>query len=322
MMRAVIATQPGPPEVLEVIELPNLTPGPGQVVVDVHASGITFIETQMRAGTSPRSPGPFPLVLGNGVAGEVADVGDGVDPAWLGAMVVTSTGGTGGYATQAVAGVDDLHRVPAGLEPTTALALLADGRTALALAEAAAIGRGDTVVVTAAGGGVGSLLVQLASRAGARVIALAGASDKLELARRLGADAAINYRDADWADQLRAATPAGVDVAFDGVGGDTSPVLVERLRGGSRYVPHGAASGRFGGIDQATAVERGITVIPLWSLAPTPEATFALVERALSLAADGELSPTIGQWFPLDRAADAHAAIEARRTIGKTLLIP
>jgi len=319
-MRAVVASHPGPPSVLQVVEIDDPVPGPGQVVVAVEVAAITFIDTQMRAGTSPRSPGPFPIVLGNGVGGRVIELGEGVEPAWLGADVVSSTGGSGGYATRAVASVGDLHRLPAGIDLQVAVALLADGRTAVGLAQAAAIAEGDTVVVTAAGGGVGSLLVQLATRAGARVIALAGDSVKLELARSLGAHTAINYRDAEWASRLDAIAPDGLDVVFDGVGGDVSAVLVDRARKGGRYVTHGASSGSFAGIDSDEAAGRGITVVPLWAIGASPQASFDLVEQAFARAVAGTIHPTIGQWFPLERAADAHAAIERRATLGKTLL--
>jgi len=275
----------------------------------------------MRAGTSPRSPGPFPIVLGNGVGGRVIAIGEGVEQAWLGADVVTSTGGSGGYATRAVASVTDLHHLPTGIDLQIAVALLADGRTAVGLADAASIVDGDTVVVTAAGGGVGSLLVQLAARAGARVIALAGDNVKLDLARSLGAEVAINYRDPDWASQLDVVAPDGLDVVFDGVGGDVSAVLVDRARKGGRYVTHGASSGTFAAIDGEEASGRGITVVPLWAIGAGPQASFDLVEQAFALAAAGTIHPTIGQWFPLARAAEAHAAIERRTTLGKTLLI-
>ena len=198
-MRAVIARRPGPPEVLEPVDLPDPEPGPGQVVVDVTFAAITFVDTQMRSGAFPRiRPEDFPLVLGNGVTGTVVAVGEGVVPGWLGAEVVTATGGRGGYASRAVASASDLHRVPAGLDPRDAVALLADGRTALGLARAAGVGAGDVVAITAAGGGVGSLLVQIAHRSGATVVALAGDAAKRDLALGLGADAAVDYREPGW----------------------------------------------------------------------------------------------------------------------------
>jgi NADPH:quinone reductase len=316
-MRAILAERPGPPQVLSAVELPDPEPGPGQVLVDVGVAAITFVDTQMRAGTFPGLPvSAFPVVLGNGVGGTVAALGEGADGAWLGAEVVTSTGGRGGYASLALAATDDLHRVPPGVALPDAVALLADGRTALALIQAAEVGSGQTVAVTAAGGGVGGLLVQLAHRVGAEVVALAGGARKLAHAASLGASATVDYRAEGWEDRLGEAAPAGLDAAFDGVGGDVGPALVARVRPGGRYLPHGAASGRWAAVEA-----RGITVIPLSAVGGGPGEMYRLVEQAFALAAAGELRPTIGQTYPLAEAAAAHAAIEARATLGKTLLL-
>jgi NADPH:quinone reductase len=316
-MRAILAERPGPPQVLSAVELPDPEPGPGQVQVAVAVAAITFVDTQMRAGTFPGLPvSAFPVVLGNGVGGTVAALGEGVDRSWLGAEVVTSTGGRGGYASRAVAAADDLHRVPPGLALYDAVALLADGRTALALIQAAEVGRGQIVAVTAAGGGVGGLLVQLARRADAHVIALAGGARKLAHARSLGASATVDYRAQGWEDRVGEAAPAGLDAAFDGVGGDVGPALVALLRPGGRYLPHGAASGRWAPVD-----ERATTVIPLSAVGGGPVDMYRLVEHAFALAVAGELRPTIGQTYPLADAAAAHTAIEARATLGKSLLL-
>jgi len=319
----VIADRTGPPDVLQPVELPDPEPAAGQVLVAVEAAAITFIDTQMRAGTSPRPlpPDAFPAVLGNGVAGTVAAVGDGVPETWTGVGVVATTGGRGGYANRAVAAASDLHRIPAGLDGRRAVALVADGRTALGLARAAAIRPGETVAVTAAGGGVGSILVQLAGNAGATVVALAGDARKLDLACGLGAAVAINYRDGDWAEQVAGAAPGGIDVAFDGVGGATSGPLVERMSPGGRYLPHGASSGSWSDVG-TLAAGRGVTVVPFASIGGGPEGLNRLIDEALDLAAAGRIRPTIGQTYPLDQAAAAHAAIEARTALGKTLLIP
>lgn len=319
-MRAVVATRPGPADVLTVVELPDPEPEPPQVIVAVEAAATTFIDTQLRSGDGVRPLGAdaFPIVLGNGVGGRVIAIGADVSPDWLSVRVVTSTGGSGGYASRAVAAFADLHRVPDDLDMATAVAVLADGRTALGLARAARIRRGETVVVTAAGGGVGSLLVQLASDAGGTVIALAGDGRKLDHARRQGATIAINYREAGWTDRL----DPDLDVVFDGVGGDVSAPLATRIRAGGRYLPHGAASGGWGNVDTDDLRARGITMIPLTEIATDQAELYRLVEEALRRAADGTLRPTIGQTFPLERARDAHAAMEARETLGKTLLIP
>jgi NADPH2:quinone reductase len=320
-MIVILAEKPGPPQVLSAVERPDPEPGPGQVLVDVAVAAITFVDTQMRAGTFPGLPASaFPVVLGNGVGGTVAAVGDGVDGAWLGTEVVTATGGRGGYASRALAAADDLHRVPPGLAVADGVALLADGRTALALIQAAEVAPGQTVVVTAAGGGVGGLLVKLARRAGAEVIALAGDERKRAHARALGAATTVDYRAEGWPDRIGEAAPAGLDVAFDGVGGDVGPALVARIRPGGRYLPHGAASGRWAAVDGAAVAERHITVIPLADVGGGPADMYRLVEQAFALAAAGELRPTVGQTYALTDAAAAHAAIEGRATVGKTLL--
>jgi NADPH2:quinone reductase len=312
----------GGPEVLHLVEVPDPVAGPGQVVVRTAAAGITFVETQMRAGRSLR-PGPsptLPIVLGNGVEGEIVMVGDGVDPALLGQRVVTSTGGLGGYADRVVVSAGDPIPVPDGLAPGEAVALLADGRTALAIMHAAAVGAADRLLVTAAAGGVGSLLLQLARAAGARqVVAAAGGERKLALARELGATVAVDYLHDQWADEVRAAA-GGVDVVCEGVGGRIGEDALGLLAAGGRAIVYGAASGAMA--NTTAASQRGITVIAGYTLVRSPEENRSWVEQALAMAADGRLRPVIGQTFPLSRAADAHAAIEARATIGKTLLIP
>lgn len=322
-MHAVIARRPGPPDVLEYVELPDPTPGPGQVVVEVRAAAVVFIDTQMRAGRSPRplTDDDFPLRPGNGVAGRVAQIGDGVATEWLGAQVVTTTGGRCGYATLALAAAADLHPVPEPLGLLDAVALLADGRTAVGLDEAAGIRPAENVAITAAAGGVGGLLVQLAVRAGARPVALAGSDRKLDHAASLGAWLGVRYDRPGVAERIKEVAPDGLDVVFDGVGGAMSPVLAGLLRPGGRYLPHGIASGSWGEVDPDDLAARGVRTIPLSAIAAGPGQAAALVDRAFALAAAGELRPTIGQTFPLHRAADAHAAIEARSTIGKTLLL-
>jgi NADPH2:quinone reductase len=245
-----------------------------------------------------------------------------VDPAWLRTRVVTTTGDKGGYAELAAARADDHHRIPDGLDPQGAAAVVADGRTALGLHEAAAPEPGEVVVVTAAAGGVGSLLVQLTKATGARVVALAGGPEKLSVARSLGADATVDYRRAGWVEGVRAAAPDGVDVVFDGVGGETTPALFGLVRPGSRHVRHGAVGGAWTGIAPEEAAAREVTLIPVSAIAAGPGDMHRIVEEALAMAAGGRLRPVIGQTYPLEEAAAAHAAIEARKTIGKTLLMP
>jgi len=318
-VRAVIMRAFGPPRVLEPADWPPPVPGPGEVAVDVEFAGVTFVETQIRAGRSPRPEmlPALPAILGNGVGGTVAATGAGVDRGLIGRRVVSSLSGTGGYAERAVTAATRLIDVPAGVTMRDAVALLADGRTALALADRAGLRPGETVLVEAAAGGVGTLLVQLARNAGARVVGLAGGERKLAVARELGADIAVDYRDSDWADRVTGAA-GGVDVVFDGVGGEVGRAAFGLLRPGGRFCAFGMASGSFAPVTEELANERQVT--RLAGFAGDPAKLQGLAGTALAEAAAGRIRPVIGQESPLARAADAHAAIEARKTTGKTLL--
>ena len=319
-MRAVMLHSFGPPEVLVSGEAPEPAPGEGEVLIDVERAGITFVETQVRAGTPPHPSmlPALPAILGNGVAGVVAAAGAGVDVDRVGQRVVSSLTGTGGYAERALAAVDRLVPIPDGVGVREAAALSADGRTALMLVRRAQPRAGETVLVEAAAGGVGTLLVQLARNAGARVVALAGGERKVAVARELGADIAIDYAADDWRNRIRDAVGA-VDVVFDGVGGHVGRSAFELLRAGGRFCPFGMAGGSFAGI---TADEAGARGVHLAAGGPSPpDVLVALTREALDEAAAGRLTPVIGQEFALEDAAAAHAAIEARATIGKTLLV-
>jgi NADPH2:quinone reductase len=248
----------------------------------------------------------------------VARVGPQVDPALLGRQVISSTGGAGGYAERARADADGLIPVPDGLDLAQAVALLADGRTAIWLLRAAAVRAGDTVRVEAAAGGVGSLLVQLARNAGARVVAAAGGQRKLRMASQLGASVTVDYTEPGWTDRLLAQL-GRVDVVFDGVGGQVGRAALDLVRDGGRYCGYGMASGAFVEVPEGEAARRGLAV--LRGVRATPQQLRELTCAALVEAAAGRIRPVIGQTFPLERAADAHAAIQARETVGKTLLL-
>jgi NADPH2:quinone reductase len=308
-MRAVWWTEIGPPDVLVPGEAPDPAPGPGQALVAVEVASIVFIETQIRAGRSPRPGLAPPAILGNGVGGTVLRAGD---PALIGQRVVTTTGGSGGYAELALADEGELIPVPNEITLNEAVALLADGRTALGLHRMAAPQAGETVLVEAAGGGVGGLLVQLAAAAGARVIAAASDERKLASARALGAHVTIDYSDPAWGERLEP-----VDLAYDGVGGEIGRAALAAVAPGGRFVVHGLASGSV----TDTSDAGGVKVYGLGELAAIGRSARELSEAALLEAAAGRLRPVIGQTFPLDQAAAAHAAIEARQTLGKTLLI-
>ncbi len=322
-MRAVVMREFGPPEVLEPAEVDEVRAGPGEVVIDVEIANVTFVETQVRAGKAPHPSmlPALPAILGNGVGGTVAGANSeaGAGPTTVGARrrVVASLNGTGGYAERVAGPAARLIEVPDGMALRDAVALLADGRTALALADRAGLHADNTVLIEAAAGGVGTLLVQIARNAGARVVALAGQPRKLAIARDLGADLTVDYSRDGWDQQVRDAV-GEVDVVFDGVGGDIGLAAFGLLAAGGRFCPFGMASGSFAPVRAELAQARQVTIRA--GAAASPEELAELTRTALAEAAAGRLRPVIGQEFELAAAAGAHAAIEARTTIGKTLL--
>lgn len=317
-MRAVWLREFGAPEVLTPGEAPDPVAGPGQVVIDVEYANITFIETQFRAtGAGPfGAKAKLPMIPGNGVGGVVTATGPTVPATLVGTRVIASTGGSGGYAERAAVDATALFEVPATLPMDTAVALLADGRTATMMTRAADLVPGDRVLVEAAAGGVGSLIVQLAKTAGARVVAVTGSRRKADVASELGADVSIDYTASDWPARVRDAVDA-VDVVFDGVGGETAKTAFTLLAEGGRMLSFGLASGSWTAITDDEAAARGVKLVR-----PTasPEELRAYTESALADAVAGRLRPIIGQRFPLSEAAAAHAAIQSRATVGKTLL--
>ena len=313
-MRAVVIREFGPPEVLEPAEVTEVRAGPDEVVIEVEFANVTFVETQVRAGRPPHPSmlPALPAILGNGVGGTVGD-----DSPWSGARVVASLNGTGGYAERAVATASALIRIPDELATRDAVALLADGRTALALAGRVNLRTGDTVLVEAAGGGVGTLLVQIARRAGARVVALAGQPRKLALARDLGADVTVDYSRDGWERQVHdAGRRGGRGVRRRGRGhraggvrpaGRGRPVLP--VRHGQREVRPGHPGTRPG--PPGHRAGRG---------GREPGAPGGAGADGPGRGRGGTVRPVVGQEFELAEAARAHAAIEARETVGKTLL--
>lgn len=321
-MRVMLAVRFGGPEVLVTAWMPDPVAGAGQVVVEVAVAGMTFVETQIRRGVDPWHERPaLPYVPGGLVAGTVLTIGDGVDPSWLGRRVVATVGEAGGFAERAVAAPDDLFPVPDGLGLPEAVALCSDGATALGLAEGARIGPGEPVLVEAAAGGVGSLLVQVARAAGARVIGAARGPVKCALARELGADTVVDYTEPGWAGRVRDATGGtGPAVVFDGVGGTIGREAFEVTARGGRFSVHGASSGAVTVIDGAEARRRGVEVIGIEQLFGFGEHVPRWAATMMSRASAGIVRPVIGQTFPLERAAEAHAAAENRTAVGKTVL--
>jgi NADPH2:quinone reductase len=298
--------------------------GPGQVVVRTSAADVLFVDTAIRAGRAadffPIRP---PYVPGNGIAGRVISLGDGVDPGWLGRAVVAHTGGpggSGGYAEQAAVAAQELIPVPDGLGLPEAAALLHDGSTAFGLLAETGVKPGEHVLVTAAAGGMGVLLVQLARAAGGRVIGAARGERKLAAVTKAGGEA-VDYSEPGWTGRVLELTGGqGADVVFDGAGGERGTASFGIIARGGRFSGHGMSDGGFARLDPAEVRRRGVTVNGIGEY--VPEVFRQRAAAALAAAAAGRIRPVIGQEYPLARAADAHAALESRTAVAKTLLRP
>jgi NADPH2:quinone reductase len=286
-VRAIWLREFGPPEAL----VPGEADEPaGEVVIEVEVANITFVETQVRAGRAP-FPVALPMIPGNGVGGTVGS-----------RRVVASLGGSGGYAERAAVPASALIDVPDGLALDDAVALLADGRTATMLAKAAALARGERVLVLAAAGGVGTLLTQLARAAGTTVTGAVGSERKRAVVESFGGSGVL-YEE----------LAGPFDVVFDGVGGEIARTAFGQIARGGRMLSYGLASGSWAGIAPEEAAARGVALV-------APDRDPARLREYSQRALASGLRPHIGQRFPLARAAAAHAAIEARATTGKTLL--
>ncbi|WP_261571182.1 quinone oxidoreductase family protein [Frankia gtarii] len=323
-MRAVRFHEYGPPDVLRVDEVPDPRPGPGELLIRVTAAGIGFADVQIRAGLmrDVLPDLPLPFAPGFEVAGDVVAVGPGVDPAAIGRRTVGATA-HGGYAELAVLPEATALPLPASLDDPTAVALLGQGATAIGVVEAAGLGPADTVLVQAAAGGVGSLLVQLARRAGATVIAAARGDRKRELARQLGAHVVVDSGEPDWPRRAGEAAGASVTVVLEGTGGAVSQAAFDLLAPGvGRMVLYGTASGQPPRIDPLAVYHRGLSVTGFASPALPARRLTQLREQALALGSSGVLRPIIGSTLALSQAAEAHRGAEGRTTVGKTVLLP
>ncbi|WP_320064153.1 zinc-binding dehydrogenase [Micromonospora sp. RTGN7] len=321
-MRVIEVTRFGGPEVLALTEVPDPSPGPGEAVIEVAYANVLWIDTAIRAGRAGTwFPDRPPYRPGSGVAGTVAMVGAGVDPAWAGRRVVTRTGPGGGYLDRALVPVDDLFAVPPTVSLRDAAALLTDGLTAFAVLDlVGGVRAGDRVLITAAAGGSGALLLQAAHAAGARVVGAARGATKRDALRRFGAEEIVDYSAPDWTERVRTVL-GGVDILLDGAGGAYGRAAFDLVVSGGRTCAYGAPAGGFAVPDPASALARGVAVSGIGDLrALTAQARRRHLLAALDAVAAGRVAPLVGQTFPLDRAADAHRAIEDRETVGKTLL--
>lgn len=322
-MRAVRVARVGGPEVLEVVEVETPRPGPGEILVRHEAIGLNFIDTYHRSGLYAL---PLPTGLGTEAAGVVAAVGEDVVRFAVGDRVAYVVRKPGAYAEYAAVAADEAVRLPEAIDFRTAAAGLLKGLTAEALLRRVhPLQAGETTLVHAAAGGVGQLLVQWAKALGAVVIGTAGSPEKAELARKLGADHTILYREADVAAEVMALTGGrGVEVAYDSVGKDTFDGTLASLAVRGLFVSFGNASGPPAPM-LSSQFARGsffFTRPSVYHYIATAEELDTAAAALFDVITRGVVTVEVGQTFPLDDVGQAHEAMEARATTGASLLIP
>ncbi len=327
-MRVIQAREAGDAGVLELVQLPDPTPGPGQVLVRVAAAGVNFIDTYRRGGVYPT---PFPHVVGSEGAGVVVALGDGVADVDLGDRVAWSDA-AGSYAELVVVSADRTLPVPDEVDLEVAAAVPLQGMTAHYLAASTyPVKSGDVALVHAAAGGVGLLLTQLIVSRGGRVIATVSTADKEKLARAAGADTVIRYDElGDLTSELpvlvkNATDGQGVHVVYDGVGKATFDASLASLRPRGMMVLFGGSSGQVPDFNLQRLNGGGSLFITRPSLGHYTSTRDELLWRSgevFEAVRNGSLDVRIGARFPLAEAGDAHCALEGRATTGKVILVP
>ena len=322
-MKAIRMHATGGTEVLRVEDVPVPAPGAGQVVIRVEAAGVNFADVYQRKGLYPA---PLPFTLGREAAGVVERVAEGVTTCRVGDRVA-SENVAGGYAEYAVAAADRVVPIPDGVSSKVAAAVILQGITAHYLAISTyPLRSGDTCLIHAAAGGVGLLLCQIARRLGARVIGTVSTEEKARLAREAGAHEVILYNDEDFQEATKRITGgAGVQVVYDSVGRTTFLKGLDCLVPRGMMVLYGQSSGPVAPLDPQLLNQKGSLFLTRPTIAHYLRTRAELLSRSDDLfgwIADGSLSVRIGRELPLDRAAEAHAELEGRRTTGKVLLIP
>ncbi|HJQ77105.1 MAG TPA: quinone oxidoreductase [Acidimicrobiia bacterium] len=322
-MKAIVIPEAGGPEVLSYQELADPTPGPGELLVDVAAAGLNFIDTYHRIGLYPME---FPIVPGQEGAGTVVALGDGVTEFSIGDQVAWAEG-LGSYAELNTVTAARAVPVLPGVGLDVAAGVILQGMTAHYLAtDTFPLGDGDTCLIHAGAGGVGLLLTQIAARAGARVITTVGSEDKAELSRAAGAGDVIVYTSTDFKEAVEDLVgPHALDVVYDGVGAATFDRSIDLLRPRGMMVTFGNASGPVPEIQPLLLARKGSIFLTRPTLAhyvPTREDLLGRAGDLFAWVDSGDLDVRIGARYPLEEAAEAHRALESRRTTGKVLLIP
>jgi putative PIG3 family NAD(P)H quinone oxidoreductase len=328
-MRAVIVTEPGGPEVLEWAEVPDPVCGPGEVIVDVAATAVNRADLLQRQGFYPPPPGASDI-LGLECSGVISEVGEGVTGWSVGDEVCALLTG-GGYAERVAVPAGQLLPRPSGVELATAAALPEVTCTVWSnVFLLAGLRRGENFLVHGGSSGIGTMAIQLAARAGARVFTTAGTAAKLAVCRELGADVAINYRDEDFVARVAEETGgAGVDVVLDNMGAKYLGRNVDALATGGRLVSIGMQGGTKGELDLGKLMRKRASVHattlrsrPATGPGGKAEIVAAVRHDVWPDVERGAIRPIVDRRLPMSRAAEAHAVVEASEHIGKVLLLP
>lgn len=322
-MKAIVVHEAGDADQLRLEDVPEPAPGEGELLVEVEAAGLNFIDTYHRGGLYPLD---FPFTPGLEGAGVITAIGDGVDGfstgdrvAWVNAL--------GSYAELHVVPAEAAVPVPEAVGTDVAAAVLLQGITAHYLATSTyPLSAGDRCLIHAGAGGVGLLLTQIARMRGAHVITTVGSEEKAELSRRAGADDVIVYTDVGFKEEIeRRFGPHPLDVVYDGVGADTFDDGIDLLRPRGMMVTFGNASGPVPEIAPLMLAQKGSIFLTRPTMAHymrTREELIGRVDDLFEWIAAGDLEARIGAEYPLQQAAEAHRALEGRETTGKVLLHP
>lgn len=313
----------GGPETIVADDIPVPSPGKGEVRIKVAAAGVNFIDTYKRGGLYPVA---LPHTLGQEAAGVITAVGEGVTGFAVGDRVACATA-NGAYAAEVILPAAQTVHVPAGVTLEQAAAVLLQGITAHYLAlDTFPLKAGDTALVHAAAGGVGLLLVQIAKKRGARVLATVGTDDKAVLAREAGADSVCVYSSANFTEAARAFTGGrGVDVVYDGVGKSTFEGSIDSLRPRGLLASFGNASGAVPPMAPLLLAQKGslfLTRPTMVHYIRTSEELRSRTDDLFAWIAAGELKVRVGATYPLTAASQAQQALEGRATTGKVILVP
>lgn len=321
-MKAIRIHEAGGPEVLKYEEAPDLVPGPDQVLINVQASGVNFMDIGRRRGALPDQ---LPLTPGGEAAGIVTAIGDQVTDLAVGDLVGSSSA-IGGYAEQALAPAARTVKLPQGTDASTGAAALLQGMTAHYLAhDSYPLKPGDKALVQAGAGGVGLLLIQMAKMRGAYVYATVSTEEKAALASSAGADKVILYTSQDFAEEISNDTAGeGIEVVYDSVGQQTFDGSVKCLGLRGTLVLYGQSSGPVPPVDLSVLGPRSLALMRtgLVSYTATRDVLLKRAGDVLGWIASGQLDLHIHKSYPLAEAADAHRELEGRQSVGKLLLIP